>query len=87
MSPLTLQEDYQDKLRPWRFQISKISLINESDSRVSIFLCFALTDNRPLTGVAARLQGLLGGSPQEARTLTQYTPTVRYVARKGCGST
>jgi hypothetical protein len=42
----SVRDDYQRK-RKWRFNISGIEFTNDSDLRISLFLGFVITDERP----------------------------------------
>lgn len=65
--------------RKWRFNISGITFVNESDNMANVFLAFVVTDTRPASGLFESLKGACckGIDASDLRSVTRYTPAVR----------
>lgn len=77
-----IMEDYRHKVRRWRFNISGISFQNDSDARMSIFLAFVVTDERPAKPLMKSLHAACCGKAvplDDLRAITRFTQAVRCV--------
>lgn len=75
-------EDYRHKVRRWRFNISGISFQNDSDARMSIFLAFVVTDERPAKPWMKSMHAACCGKAvplDDLRAITRFTQAIRCV--------
>ena len=80
---LNLQTDYELTKRKWKLNIGRVSFVNHNDTKMSVFLAFAVTDRRPPSKSAQQFYTMCGGNAatmSELNTTVKYTPCIRYVS-------